>query len=1187
MCKRLLFLTSFVLVLGLLGSAYGQGTGTILREVWEGIGGTNVSDLTDNPAFPDSPTYSDQITLFETPTDFADNFGSRVRGYLHPETSGDYTFWIATDDSSDLWLSTSDSPADTVVIAGVDGWCPARAFDGDQGDPGSRQMSAPVALVGGQKYYIEAIYKEGGGGDNLAVAWEGPDSPARSVIEGRFLSPVIRPAARQPVPADGAIDADVTALEWTAGDTAVSHKVYLSTDAAIDESDLLGETQLTIQVVTVDPGTTYYWRVDEVDADGNVTEGKVWSFTTIPLEAHFPSPADGATSQSLSSKLSWTAGKVVIMHDVYFGTDQAAIAARDMTTFKGKLITASYNPGPLAPDTTYYWAVDQFTPTGTVAGPVWSFTTLDPEIASGLTPSDGATGVSSTPTLSWQAGASAVQHDVYFGRDEALVAAGDASVLLSQQTETSVALTDALDRGTTWYWKVDVTTADGKMHPGIVSSFTIADQNTDNWAVGVGSAAPDYLDTFVKDALYDIGTYGGEQTYEFIVKSNPDETQASMCLIGRRQFGDTKVGLKYEQWNNTGTYGATVFGVADYDYGVPTAPGEYTHLAFVSSEALGTTELYVNGVLEGSVATAISLSGLVGIGYGAQGADGSGSFDDFDGDIFGVAIYDRILSADEIAANSDKYFNPIAITDPDLLIHYDFESGEGGVAIDQSGHSNHGMFMGNPQWVPGLFGTAVSIDIATLDYIQTAAPLGIVSNTVSVTGWVYHDASPAGWSGILTHRGTTPGCLGLQHDGTELRYMWGADVYWSFSSGLALPNGEWYFAALTISPDQGKLYLNGVDQTATNVAPHEPTNFDSLIRVGRDHNDGRIMTSLIDEVRFYNRTLTDADIQGMLLSDVTAPGDVVKGVPDEPRDGSVAGWPDGEYPGLAVDDDVSTKFLHFKGEVEPTGFVVEPAMGLTIVTGLTLTTANDSPNRDPVSFELSGSNESLDGPYELIAAGDVADFAQADAWPRFTKNATAISFANEIAYKYYQVMFPTVRDAGSANSMQIAEVELLGEVAFVNILANGGLEDGVADPWGTYGDASLEVVQELVDAAVPEAPVEGSSCLHVTVGSAGANFWDAGLQHGGHVFEAGKSYTLSVWFKSKSGPFQINIKPERAASPWEGYGSQEVTITEEWAEYTVNTGVIAETVDPASITFHIAYAPGEFYVDNAVFYEDK
>jgi len=253
--------------------------------------------------------------------------------------------------------------------------------------------------------------------------------------------------------------------------------------------------------------------------------------------------------------------------------------------------------------------------------------------------------------------------------------------------------------------------------------------------------------------------------------------------------------------------------------------------------------------------------------------------------------------------------------------------------------------------------------------------------------------------------------------------MWGADQYWSFSSGLLIPNGEWYFAALTISPTQAKFYLNGTDQTATNVAEHVPTNFDSLIRVGRDHQDTRIMTCLIDEVRFYNRTFSDVDIQRLLLSDVTAPGDVVQGVPND------GDWPGAEYPALAIDNNVSTKFLHFKGGQLPTGIQVTPAVGPTIVTGLTLTTANDDYGRDPVKFEVYGSNDSIDGPWTLIAAGDVVDFAQTALWPRFTMNATAISFENAVAYEHYQVLFPALRDPASGTLMQIAEVELLGTLA--------------------------------------------------------------------------------------------------------------------------------------------------------------
>jgi hypothetical protein len=165
-------------------------------------------------------------------------------------------------------------------------------------------------------------------------------------------------------------------------------------------------------------------------------------------------------------------------------------------------------------------------------------------------------------------------------------------------------------------------------------------------------------------------------------------------------------------------------------------------------------------------------------------------------------------------------------------------------------------------------------------------------------------------------------------------------------------------------------------------------------------------------------------------SDITAPGDIVQGVPNDGlMDGSDFGWPGAETPDLVIDDDINTKFLHFKGENEPTGIQVTPSGGSSIVTGISLTTANDEAPRDPITFELSGSNDSIDGPYTLIASGDVVDFAGEVEWPRFTKNTTLIRFDNDVAYAHYQLIFPTIRDAVSANSMQIAEVELLGLAA--------------------------------------------------------------------------------------------------------------------------------------------------------------
>jgi len=155
-----------------------------------------------------------------------------------------------------------------------------------------------------------------------------------------------------------------------------------------------------------------------------------------------------------------------------------------------------------------------------------------------------------------------------------------------------------------------------------------------------------------------------------------------------------------------------------------------------------------------------------------------------------------------------------------------------------------------------------------------------------------------------------------------------------------------------------------------------------------------------------------------------------------------------------------------------------------------------------------------------------------------------------------------------------------------NLLANGGFETGNDAGWGGYGDHTRAVVQDLVGAAVAEGPIEGDYCLHVTVPTAGANHWDAGIQvWQGQTFEAGKHYTLSAFFKSKSEPLQINFKVELGQDPWTAYSEQMMAITEEWAEYSVTTPVFSADVSPSSLTWHIAAQAGEFWVDAVRWYE--
>jgi hypothetical protein len=158
-------------------------TGTILREVWLGIGGGAVSDLTGSAAFAGAPDQTDEPTSFKSPVDVADSYGTRFRGYVHPAATGSYTFWIASDDSSELWLSTDAYPANKVKIAHLDGWTGPENWTANPS-----QRSSAIALEAGRKYYIEALHKEASGGDHVAVAWEGPGF-TREVIPGASLSP--------------------------------------------------------------------------------------------------------------------------------------------------------------------------------------------------------------------------------------------------------------------------------------------------------------------------------------------------------------------------------------------------------------------------------------------------------------------------------------------------------------------------------------------------------------------------------------------------------------------------------------------------------------------------------------------------------------------------------------------------------------------------------------------------------------------------------------------------------------------------------------------------------------------------------------------------------------------------------------------------------------------------------------
>jgi hypothetical protein len=168
------------------GGSTCEGSGMIYREIWNGIPGTSVSTV----PFDTSPDQVIELTKFETANYFGNDYGSRIRGYLCVPVNGAFTFFLASDDNSELWLSTDENPENKVLIAYLNSAVPP----GDYLRYAS-QRSAAVHLAGGSRYYIEALHKEGNGADHISVAWRFPNGFTEAPIPGTRLIPYSDPSA--------------------------------------------------------------------------------------------------------------------------------------------------------------------------------------------------------------------------------------------------------------------------------------------------------------------------------------------------------------------------------------------------------------------------------------------------------------------------------------------------------------------------------------------------------------------------------------------------------------------------------------------------------------------------------------------------------------------------------------------------------------------------------------------------------------------------------------------------------------------------------------------------------------------------------------------------------------------------------------------------------------------------------
>jgi len=390
------------------------------------------------------------------------------------------------------------------------------------------------------------------------------------------------PLARTPEPKDGAVvEATWANLSWKAGDFALSHDLYFGTafDDVNDgaEGTFVGNLAATFQVVGfpgfsapdgLEPGTTYYWRVDEVN-DANVAspwKGDVWSFSIPPKTACTPVPADGAESVALDAELSWAGGFGAKLHTVYFSDN-----FDDVNAATGGALQADpffTPPSPLELAKTYYWRVDEFDPPNTYRGAVWSFraegTAANPD------PAKGAEGVSPTPILKWTAASLAASHELYLGADaDAVKNAGKTSPEYKAAVALGEEIYDAgrLELETTYYWRVDEVngTSLGSPWIGNVWNFTTGDflvvddfesyddidplggepginRIFDKWIDGfgtltngalVGNDLPPYAETTI--------VHGGAQSMIYAYDNNLKASEATLTLVYPRDWTEEGV----------------------------------------------------------------------------------------------------------------------------------------------------------------------------------------------------------------------------------------------------------------------------------------------------------------------------------------------------------------------------------------------------------------------------------------------------------------------------------------------------------------------------------------------------------------------------------------------------------------------------------------------------------------------
>jgi hypothetical protein len=176
-------------------TSFKMAPGFLNFAVYDTGGGNDVAILTTHPSFPNSPRERLFLTAFDSRTAYPDDsheaYGGRITGLFIPPVSGNWIFYLRSDDGGELNMKPfGTDPAGKIQLTAEPACC----------NPFSAHASTPQALTAGVPVFIEALYKEGGGGDVCQVAAKLETDPTPADV----LKPIPGACLAAYVPFEGA-----------------------------------------------------------------------------------------------------------------------------------------------------------------------------------------------------------------------------------------------------------------------------------------------------------------------------------------------------------------------------------------------------------------------------------------------------------------------------------------------------------------------------------------------------------------------------------------------------------------------------------------------------------------------------------------------------------------------------------------------------------------------------------------------------------------------------------------------------------------------------------------------------------------------------------------------------------------------------------------------------------------------